>query len=122
MAKWDAPVRLIWENRSVPYLVSVFSFGRVYPVPSHHNLQIKLTSAACGLPSYLEDDGEAVMATAENKRPRLSSGAEKKPSRKEVLLFSLLSSIELASLSSYFLRRLPCLPLPPLIMHTCAIG
>lgn len=57
----------------------------------------------------VSDDGEAVMATAENKRPRLSSGAEKKPSRKEVLLFSLL-------------RRLPCLPLPPLIMHTCAIG
>jgi len=43
------------------------------------------------------------MATAENKRPRLSSRAEKKPSRKEVLLFSLLFSIGLASLSSYVL-------------------
>jgi hypothetical protein len=62
-----------------------------------------------------EDDREAVMAAAENKRPRLSSRAEKKPSRKEVLLFSLLFSIESASLSSYALHRLPSLSLPPLI-------
>jgi hypothetical protein len=38
------------------------------------------------------------MVTIENKRPRLSSRAEKKPSRKEVLLFSLLFLIGSASL------------------------
>jgi hypothetical protein len=37
-----------------------------------------------------EEGGEKAMATAENKRPRISSGVEKRPSRKEVLL--LISS------------------------------
>ena len=83
---------LLWTN---PYPCD----SEPHPVPSQPSNETHL----CRLPSYLEDDGEAVMATAENKRPRLSSRAEKKPSRKEVLLFSLLFSIGLASLSSYVL-------------------
>ncbi|XP_066319638.1 uncharacterized protein [Miscanthus floridulus] len=65
---------LLWTN---PYLCD----SEPHPVPSQPSNETHL----CRLPSYLEDDGEAVMATAENKRPRLSSRAEKKPSRKEIL-------------------------------------
>ena len=57
-----------------------------------------------------------VMATAEKKRPRISSGAGRRPSRKEVHLVSLpqllLSLVGLQSLSSFSLPIRLSVPIP----------
>jgi hypothetical protein len=58
-------------------------------------------------------------ATAENKKPRSSGGAEKKQRRKEVLVFlpSALPLSHLDSIRGY--RPAPCHRLPPISFLDC---
>ena len=62
------------------------------------------------------------MATAEKKRPRISSGAGRRTSRKEVHLFSLpqilFSLVGMQSLSSFFPAYSIVCSYP--LMHSCA--